>query len=129
MNVEFPKIMSNLKLGEVGARQADNMDKITENAAKQLFSDSLTIKESENFALGDIGEMDMGKDENSLPLVKKVIDFAKTENAEYMVICAKTEEELSILIHPVIKTGCLCFQNAFHLFDSSVVLQACTCQR
>ena len=41
--------------------------------------------------------MDMGKDENSLPLVKKVIDFAKTENAEYMVICAKTEEELSML--------------------------------
>ena len=37
MNVEFPKIMSNLKLGEVGARQADNVDKITENAAKKLF--------------------------------------------------------------------------------------------
>jgi hypothetical protein len=37
MNVEFPKIMSNLKLGEVGARQTDNVDKITENAAKQLF--------------------------------------------------------------------------------------------
>ena len=45
----------------------------------------------------NIGEMDMGKDENSLPLVKKVIDFAKTENAEHMVICAKTEEELSML--------------------------------
>ena len=45
----------------------------------------------------NIGEMDMGKDENSLPLVKKVIDFAKSENAEYMVICAKTEEELSML--------------------------------
>ena len=45
----------------------------------------------------NIGEMDMGKDENSLPLVQKVIDFAKQENAEYMVICAKTEEELSML--------------------------------
>ena len=45
----------------------------------------------------NIGEKDMGKDENSLPLVQKVIEFSKTENAEYMVICAKTEEELSML--------------------------------
>ena len=45
----------------------------------------------------NISEKDMGKDENSLPLVKKVIDYAKSENAEYMVICAKTEEELSML--------------------------------
>jgi hypothetical protein len=66
MNVEFPKIMSNLKLGEVGARQADNVDKITENAAKQLFSNSLVITESENFALGDIGEMDMDEIEKEL---------------------------------------------------------------
>lgn len=43
----------------------------------------------------NIGEKDMGKDVNELPLVKKVIEYAKTENAEYMVICAKTEEELS----------------------------------
>ena len=66
MNVEFPKIMSNLKLGEVGARQVDNVDKIAENAAKQLFSDSLTIKESENFALGDIVEMDVDEIEKEL---------------------------------------------------------------
>ena len=39
----------------------------------------------------------MGKDESTLPLVQKVIDFAKTENSEHMVICAKTEEELSML--------------------------------
>lgn len=45
----------------------------------------------------NIGEKDMGKDENSLPLVQKVIDFAKKENSKYMVICAKTEEELSEL--------------------------------
>ena len=66
MNVEFPKIMSNLKLGEVGARQADNVDKITENAAKQLFSNSLFIKESENFALGDIDGIDMDEIEKEL---------------------------------------------------------------
>lgn len=45
----------------------------------------------------NIGEKDMGKDENSLPLVKKVIDYAKSENSQYMVICAKTEEEISLL--------------------------------
>ncbi len=45
----------------------------------------------------NIGEKDMGKDESTLPLVQKVIDFAKQENAEHMVICAKTEEELSML--------------------------------
>ena len=39
----------------------------------------------------------MGKDYNELPLVQKVINFAKEENAEYMVICAKTEEELASL--------------------------------
>lgn len=45
----------------------------------------------------NIGEKDMGKDESTLPLVQKVIEFSKTENSEYMVICAKTEEELSML--------------------------------
>ena len=45
----------------------------------------------------NIGEKDLGKDEKDLPLVQKVIDFAKSENAEYMVICAKIEEELSML--------------------------------
>ncbi len=45
----------------------------------------------------NISEKDMGKKEEEIPLAKKVIDFAKTENAEFMVICAKTEEELSSL--------------------------------
>ena len=45
----------------------------------------------------NISEKDMGKDESTLPLVQKVIEFAKQENSEYMVICAKTEEELSML--------------------------------
>ena len=45
----------------------------------------------------NISEKDMGKDEATLPLVQKVIEFAKQENSEYMVICAKTEEELSML--------------------------------
>ena len=43
----------------------------------------------------NIAESDMGKSDDELPLAKKVIDFAKSEKAESMVICAKTEEELS----------------------------------
>lgn len=45
----------------------------------------------------NIGENDMGKPEDELPLVKKVKDFAAGEGNEVMVICAKTEEEISML--------------------------------
>ena len=45
----------------------------------------------------NIGEKDLGKTEEELPLVQKLISFAKSENAEYMVISAKIEEELSML--------------------------------
>ena len=43
----------------------------------------------------NIMEADMGKDEDSLPFVVKVKEFAAQEGAEVLVICAKTEEELS----------------------------------
>ena len=39
----------------------------------------------------------MGEDENDNELVKLVKDFANAENSETIVICAKTEEELSML--------------------------------
>ena len=45
----------------------------------------------------NIGEKDMGKNYSDLPLVQKVIDYANDEGAEYMVISAKTEEELAML--------------------------------
>ncbi len=43
----------------------------------------------------NISEKDMGTPHSELALVQKVIEYAKTENAEHMVVCAKTEEELS----------------------------------
>lgn len=43
----------------------------------------------------NIAERDMGKSEQELPLVQKVQEYAATENAQILVICAKTEEELS----------------------------------
>lgn len=45
----------------------------------------------------NISEDDMGKNDEDIPLAKKVADYAKSENSEYMVICAKTEEELCSL--------------------------------
>lgn len=45
----------------------------------------------------NISEKDMGKKDEDIPLAKRVMDFAKNEKSEYMVICAKTEEELASL--------------------------------
>ncbi len=45
----------------------------------------------------NISEMDMGKDDKDIPLVQKVADYAQKEGSEVLVICAKTEEELSEL--------------------------------
>ncbi len=45
----------------------------------------------------NISESDMGKEDDEIELVKKVKEFAKTENAETLVISAKTEEEISML--------------------------------
>ena len=43
----------------------------------------------------NISEFDMGKDEDEIPLVVKVKEYAKAEGSEVLTICAKTEEELS----------------------------------
>ena len=43
----------------------------------------------------NIKEDDMGRDENELAFVNLVKEFAAKESAEVLVICAKTEEELS----------------------------------
>ena len=64
---------------------------------KEYLKTLFLITEKPVIYTANIGEKDMGVEENSLPLVKKVIDYAKTEKSEYMVICAKTEEELSML--------------------------------
>ncbi len=47
--------------------------------------------------VANIGENDMGVAENDLPLVVKVKEYAKQENSQTLVICAKTEDELSTL--------------------------------
>lgn len=43
----------------------------------------------------NISEFDMGKPEDDISFVKSVKEFAAAEGSEVLVICAKTEEELS----------------------------------
>ena len=43
----------------------------------------------------NISEFDMGKPEDEISLVRSVKDYAAREGSEVLVICAKTEEELS----------------------------------
>ena len=43
----------------------------------------------------NIAERDMGADEDALPLVRKVKEIAAAEDSEVLVICARTEDELS----------------------------------
>ena len=62
---------------------------------KEYLKDLFLLTAKPVIYTANIGEKDMGKPEESIPLAKKVIDYARSENAEYMVICAKTEEELS----------------------------------
>jgi hypothetical protein len=66
MNIEFSRIMPNLKLDGAEPRQVVNVDKNATNAAKQLFSDSLVVKESENFSLGDMDDINMDEVEKEL---------------------------------------------------------------
>ncbi len=62
---------------------------------KEMLKDLFLITAKPVIYTANIGEMDMGKTIDQLPLAKKVVDYAITEKAESMVICAKTEEELS----------------------------------
>ena len=64
---------------------------------KEMMKDLFLISSKPVIYTANIAEKDMGKAESDLPLVQKVIEFAKSEDARYMVICAKTEEELSML--------------------------------
>ena len=64
---------------------------------KVLMKDLFLLSSKPVIYTANISEKDMGKAESELPLVQKVIEFAKSENAEHLVICAKTEEELSML--------------------------------
>jgi len=87
------------------------LEKILAHLEKELPLRTLSLNEDEQelakdyflltgkpvIYVANIGENDMGTNEDDLPLVVKVKDFAKTENSQTLVICAKTEDELSTL--------------------------------
>ncbi len=64
---------------------------------KEYLKDLFLLSAKPVIYTANISEKDMGKNEEDIPLSKVVKEFAKTENAEFMCICAKTEEELSEL--------------------------------
>jgi len=45
----------------------------------------------------NISEEDVGKDSEEMPLVQRVVDFAKKEGSEVVAVCAKIEEEIARL--------------------------------
>ena len=64
---------------------------------KEYLKGLFLITEKPVIYAANISEKDMGKPESELLLAQKVIEYAKSENAESLVICAKTEEEISSL--------------------------------
>ncbi len=85
------------------------LEKLSAHLEGELPASSLPVNEDEKVMLdnlfllsskpviycANISEMDMGAEENSLPLVKEVRDYAARHGAGVIVVCAKTEEELS----------------------------------
>lgn len=77
--------------GENPARTFPLKDKAQEGFMYNLFL--LTSKPV--LYAANISEADMGKDEDEIPFVVSVKEYARKEGNEVLVICAKTEEELS----------------------------------
>ena len=70
----------------------------TESEEEKEYFDSLFLLTNKPVIYAaNIGEADMGKDADDIPHAKKVKEFAENEGSEYLVICARTEEELSTL--------------------------------
>lgn len=89
---DFLERLYNHLSSEKPARTLDVSDE-----EKEYLKSLFLITDKPVIYTANIGEKDMGKDENELPLVKEVIDFATSEGASHLTICAKTEEELSTL--------------------------------
>ncbi len=64
---------------------------------KAMLDDLFLLSSKPVIYCANISEMDMGADEDSLPLVRKVREYADRHSAGVIVICAKTEEELAAM--------------------------------
>ena len=68
-----------------------------DDGEKQFLDNLFLLTAKPVIYAANISEFDMGKAEDEIPLVVKVKEYAKQEGSEVMVICAKTEEELSAM--------------------------------
>ena len=109
---KYDKAFSMIKTGEKKYREeADLLKKILDTLESEKPVRSLEFTDEEKkyvdglFLITDkpviyaanISENDMGKDDSEIPLVVKVKEYAKNDGSEVLVICAKTEEEISQL--------------------------------
>ena len=109
---KYDKAFSMIKTGEKKYREeADLLKKILDTLESEKPVRSLEFTDEEKkyvdglFLITDkpviyaanISETDMGKDDSEIPLVVKVKEYAKNDGSEVLVICAKTEEEISQL--------------------------------
>jgi GTP-binding protein YchF len=67
------------------------------DAEREILSDIPLLSFKPVIYLANISEEDLGKDATSLPLVKTVIDIAKSEGSSVIPLCAKIEEEIQQL--------------------------------
>ena len=109
---KYDKAVSMTKTGDKKyAVEAELLKRIIDCLESEKPVRSLTFNEEEKkyvnglFLITDkpviyasnIAESDMGKDEDEIELVKQVKEYAKKDGSETLVICAKTEEEISQL--------------------------------
>ncbi len=85
----FKKVRTALEAGKP-ARSVDLSDE-----EKELIKDAFLLTMKPILYVANVSEDDIGKPDNEY--VKKVKEFAKSENAEAISLCAKIEEELSAL--------------------------------
>ena len=106
------KAISLIKTGDKKYQvEADFLTRLTNHLEQGKLAISMSLNEDEKeyiktlFLITDkpviyaanIAESDIGKNEEDIPYAKAVIDYAKENNAECLVISAKTEEEISML--------------------------------
>src|SRR5699024_8462734 len=64
---------------------------------KEMLDNLFLLSSKPVIYCANISEKDMGAGEEDIPLVVKVKEYAAKHGAEVIVVCAKTEEELSQL--------------------------------
>lgn len=69
---------------------------LTEDERKYV-DDLFLLTDKPVLYAANVSEADMGKTVDEIPLAKKVADYAADENNQTLVICARTEEEISQL--------------------------------